>query len=268
MTRVKYDLTDHLKITSSKDLKAYSVGQLCGMLRRPVSTKVEGHLQTIFTLRQDCIVPSVVNDLGKGYCLTSDSLLPSPIFMLNMEEDSMIQTNFGFMLPHGVAMDPLHDSVTYMEGFLDNNSYVRRRCNLLKINMEVDAALLCTNPKAGFNRIKDAHSKEASFLFEQRLFKLDLTGWQDKKVVGLNHGFIEDVKALPRKFSRHENKGVFQDFFDKWGQFFVVGANGGGSVDVTVSTVGFQSYIFLERADLEETFRNLIHGGSMDEDNR
>lgn len=264
LTCVKYDLTDNLRMTKASDLRGYSTGQLSHMLRRPISIRAEAYLKEIFTLRQDTVVPSIVHDLGKGYNLINDTLLPSCIFKKNLHEESLVQTQFGFMLPQGITLRPLFESTSYMESFANADDYAKHRLSLLSVNMKVDTSLLNMKPRPGFNRMAHENDAKASFLYEQRLFRLELSEWQDEQKASVSQGFVNDVRELPDTFNKDHNKGEFEDFFKTWGHFFVAAGYGGGSVDVKVSTCGLEigkrSSFFQERMSLENIFKGLSHG--------
>ncbi len=231
---MKYNLTDGLNITTANDINSYSIGQLCRLLKRPPSEAVEAYLADIFQLKQNCAVPTLVHDLGKGLNAISDTLLPSFVFNVATREKSLMETQFGTWLPPGVSLQPSHESLTFMECFTDE-SYVHHRLEQLNIDMQVDPRLFEMKSRGGLNRLADTADKDMSFLFEQRLFWLEVTCWQDAIREKVNHNFQTDVKDLPEVFHKDENRGQFQDFFNTWGHFVVVGAYGGGSVNVGVS---------------------------------
>ncbi len=257
-------MVENVGLLSVEDLRQYSVGQLRQLLRRQPSPFAEETLQMLFNLRTEPITPNALLAVGKGFNILGDEMKPMAIF--KVDESAYQQTPFGIRIPKGIQMSTVKHTATFMEHFEEDSSYVKQRLTQLNVNLTVDPSLFSMKSRGGFTRGQTSNffAMEHSFLFEQRLFKLEMTNWREEMV--FTNSFKNAVmETLPSSYDRKDadNRRDFEDFFNTWGHFAVASAYGGGMVEVKTKMVSSGNVVqstMEARAELESQFRMLTTG--------
>ncbi len=73
----------------------------------------------------------------------------------------------------------------------------------------------------------------------QRLFQLTLSDLEERQLLSFSQSFARSLKSVPTSYDRTSVRCVrdLQDFFNNWGQYVVVQAYAGGSMEVKLSVV-------------------------------
>ena len=264
---VSTDLVENVGILTGEAISQFSIGQLQLLLRNPISEAVEEHMDKIFSLQQNSVIPNAYLSIGKGYNILGDEMKPMAIF--KMDKSTYQKTPYGISIPKGISMQTVRHTATFMEHFEEEASYVNQRLRQLNLNMEVDATLFNMKTRGGYSRQVESNKKmrraEHSFLYEHRLFKLEIPDWTD---LALTDGFKKSVTTkLPNTYNKDDssNRREFEDFFNTWGHCIIASAFGGGTVEVKSETIGVEksdsSQVLLNaRAELETSFHILSAG--------
>ncbi len=153
-----------------------------------------------------------------------------------------------------------------MEHFEDEGQYVTNRLKQLNVAMNVDVKVFSMKARGGYSRSSSSGSHrahvESSFLFERRLFQLELSDWSK---LPLTESFKNAVHSLPGDYDRSSPKvrRDYEDFFNTWGHFVIGRAHGGGTVEVKSTTIssGDDKQSFHEtKAALQGAFQKMSCG--------
>ena len=124
------------------------------------------------------------------------------------------------------------------QDFDGKEEYIKTRMSKLNVDFDVNYTLFNAGFHAGYNNKTNSSASsqltEQSFLFEQRLYKVEMSDFPDDK---FTKNFIDDVNDLPLVFNEHniDIKQKFQRFFNRWGHCVVTSAFAGGSLELKVS---------------------------------
>jgi len=104
----------------------------------------------------------------------------------------------------------------------------------------VDTSVFHMKNRGGFTRSKHlggrSHVQQYSYLLEKRLFQLTLADLEEKTLLTFSQSFTKALRGVPSKYDKSDVRCIrdIQDFFNNWGQYVVVQAYAGGSMEVQV----------------------------------
>ncbi len=160
--------------------------------------------------------------IGHGYKLLEDDFAAAAE-ILTFENNSAVDTSFGFEIPSGLNFYEENKTLTVLEEFEDKSSYIRHRLKQLKVgsglcldfipafNMDVKAGCNVKNSDAS----KTSNSThEMSFLLEKRSFKLTLKDTDGE--YNFSARFKTEVNALPDEYDKSNEECVrlLKNFFE------------------------------------------------------
>ena len=180
------------------------------------------------------VCDSAIRVIGQGYNIMSGKTVTSAIFSFGKRN-----TKSGLLVPETAGFARANETFEFLEFFEDRTEMQKALAQALNINFHIDSETAGQfQGSGGYNRIKGSKSEnsqtEISFLFEQRLFELNLTSLDELKV---SEGFLNDTMDLPDDFNIRDDKNrlKYELFFQTWGHFLVTRAYGGGSVELKIS---------------------------------
>ena len=114
------------------------------------------------------------------------------------------------------------------------------------------------------SKSRELSSIESSFLYEKRIFRVDLKNLHALEVSD-SFKFAVNSESFPKSYDKSNlaNRNAFQGFFDSWGHFVVSSAYGGGSVEVKNSTTltgNLAADLIEARGFMEASFGNISGG--------
>ena len=107
----------------------------------------------------------------------------------------------------------------------------------------VDTNIFHMKNRGGFTRSKFSSGNQSmqqySYLLEKRLFQLTLADLEDKTWLKFSASFEKALRSIPSLYDKADVKAIrdIQDFFNNWGQYVVVQAYAGGSMEVQITSV-------------------------------
>ena len=200
-------------------------------------------LKEKFNMKNDPILefsgPGRRNVIGEGYNILTDCVT-KPVMKFD------VRTKCGIAIPTCAKYRKIQQGRSFMDLFKNDKAHIQSRLKSLNVILAVKPNIYKMENQAGYNKKSSfftswSSTSEYSFLFEQRLFELDLKLGSYKDY--LNHGltftedFMSDVAKLPNKYDKSDDSCVteFKTFFDGFGHFVVSSAYGGGSVEIKCS---------------------------------
>ena len=176
-----------------------------------------------------------VSLIGHGFNILLDRCTTPSIFKYKLRD-----TKLSIVVPKEAKLKKISQTVTFMDIFENESELMKSRQRHLDVCFEVDHALLeGFNARAGFN-LKNQSGKSNSnsvysFLLEQRIFEVT---FPDLSKMQLTDEFQAAATDLPSIFDADEPRvrQSYKMFFEKWGQFVVVKAFGGGSVELKIAS--------------------------------
>ena len=241
--RLNIILTCQLKVTQEDQLVSHSIGSIRQNLPVPenLTPLHVVMLGEIFGVREEKRRPPVVSCLGRGYDLIHDEIKARNIFDFS---DDYSDAEYGLEVPKSVVLNVARQTSTFMEDFQNEEEYIRRRLSDLQVSLDlVDTNIFNMKNRGGFTRSKDRSGKQKiqqySYLLEKRLFQLTLADLAHKSLLNFSQSFERSLKSIPKKYDKTDIRTIrdIQDFFNNWGQYVVVQAYAGGSMEVQLSTV-------------------------------
>ena len=176
-----------------------------------------------------------VSLIGHGFNILLDRCTTPSIFKYELRD-----TKLSIVVPKEARFNKVNQTVTFMQNFENESQLMKYRQIHLGVCLEVDHALLeGFNARAGFNLSKKSgksnSNSDYSFLLEQRTFEVT---FPDLRVMQLTDEFQAAATDLPSTFDAAEPRvrQSYKMFFEKWGQFVVVKAFGGGSVELKITS--------------------------------
>ena len=187
-------------------------------------------------MKENWSTTNAVLSVGKGYNILKDDFKTGAIF--KTEESTLKETPFGIKIPAGVKLQEVNTSEAFMEYFQSSNDYTQERLRNLDVNLSIlnfqNFSFKC---RGGFNigngsiEAKDESEVGESFLWEKRIFKLEIDDLKDPNLK-FSETFKHDVKnLLPVSYDR-SMRDNYLEFFNNWGHYVVISAYGGGSVEL------------------------------------
>ena len=176
-----------------------------------------------------------VSLIGHGFNILLDRCTTPSIFKYELRD-----TKLSIVVPKEARFNKVNQTVTFMQNFENESQLMKYRQIHLGVCLEVDHALLeGFNARAGFNLSKKSgksnSNSDYSFLLEQRMFEVT---FPDLSEMQLTDEFQAAATDLPSTFDAAEPRvrQSYKMFFEKWGQFVVVKAFGGGSVELKITS--------------------------------
>ena len=252
-----------LDLLTASELSIESLGLLleCGQMNFPVTDFL--HTLKIPDKQAIDISHSAMRVIGQGYNILNKQIVPSSIFSFDKR-----QTQFGIVVPDIAELARVNETFEFMEFFESEEDLQRARLGSFNINLTNHSALLnklCGLEVPGYNKFattdSDENSIDFSFLLEQRIFELKLGDLSNLKTTD---EFRQNVDNLPQTFEPEntQNKSQFENFFQKWGHFFIVRAYGGGSVEMKVRCNLWAS--FIDPSFVKAEFLSTLSGNCID----
>ena len=179
-----------------------------------------------------------VNVIGQGYDILTDHVA-EPVMKFN------VRTKYGIAIPTCAKFRKVQDGRSFKGVYENETEYVQSRLKSLNLILEVQPSIYKIEYRAGYNKKENflitlLFKTEYSFLFEQRLFELELGNYREclKNGMTFTEDFKSSVAKLPSRYDKCDKSSVtkFKNFFDRFGHFVVSSAYGGGSVEVKSSS--------------------------------
>ena len=150
-----------------------------------------------------------------------------------------VDSGYGVCIPSITNFENVIETHSYMNSFEDDELMKKSRMDQLNVGLNVDCKQFVFDARAGATIIgsstTNTNSYEASYLHEERLFKLEITNFHDERIK-FTKDFVSAVNNLPDNFNINESshRSIYESFFNRWGQFIVVRAYGGGFIESNV----------------------------------
>ena len=178
--------------------------------------------------------------IGQGFNILNDKTTLTDIMKYETTT-----TDFGVVIPTCAKFEKVHETRCFMDQFKNDNEYVKSRLSQLKVCLNVEYDMFNMATRAGLNKTQNANSNsssvtEYSFLYEQRMFELEMANFKEyvKKGIEFTSAFVSAVHELPESYDKNDpaNRSKFERFFNRFGHFIVTAAYGGGSIETKVTS--------------------------------
>lgn len=267
---IESELTDAGFMTK-KSLQGHSIGSLKVLLDCQISPFQNQLLHDCFGIRNEENKLKCGINVGRSFNIFLNKVSGSSVY--KYDENDFRPSGLGYKIPGGMDMESFSNSKTVMEVCDSKEELVKKRCLDLGLDANFSPNVAWKiQSGAGYSYLSNSSSKSStkhiSFLFEQSDFKLKIGDPLTNKY--FSDTFKKEVTRLPGSYDRknQEDRKVFEDFFKDWGQYLIISASGGGSVELNSSVsldekADSKEQLAGAKAQLESKFLSLSGGGNI-----